>query len=282
MPLIRFNIHAEIHKHADDLPEPVAAFYRTVPYHSFRDEITRLEEGLNQYSGDNPARNYFKWLFLGLCHYLLGRKSYVAWLERAEEAASFPAFLPLIVRLKYETKKAGRILVVVSLGEQINGHIQKLERLHPQLKVIIAGAGFDISDLLRTWNKYEQVFLLAHGEDRSDGYEGHITLGEQVLTPSMLKAHIRSNPLHPKIMGIFCCGMAYDDPEIRSHFDFFMMDRESSVAIFVDMFINGYLHEYYRSYNVLAGFRNGRLATIFRAKSDPTFEIYLRGITLQE
>jgi len=282
LPLIRFNLHAEIHKHADDIPKPVTAFYRNGPYQSFQDEIARLEEGLIQYNGDTPARNYFKWLFLGLCHYLLGRKSYVAYLERAEETAFFPALLPLIVRLKYETKKAGRILVVVSLDEQINPHIQKLERLHPQLKVIIAGAGFEISDLLRTWNKYDQVFLLGHGEDRGEGYEGHITLGGQVMTPSMLKDHIRSNPLHPKIMGICCCGMAFDDPEIKSQFDFFMMDRESSVAIFVEMFINGYLLEYYRSYNVLDGFRNGRLATIFRAKSDPTYEIYLRGITLQE
>lgn len=282
MPLIRFNIHAEIYKHADDIPEPVAAFYRNAPHHSFQDEINRLEEGLNQYTGDTPARNYFKWLFLGLCHYLLGRKSYVACLERAEEAAFFPAFLPLIVKLKYETKRAERILVVVSLTEEINRHIQKLERLHPNLKVVIAGAGFDISDLLHSWNKYEQVFLLAHGEDRSDGYEGHITLGEQVMTPSMLKDHIRSNPLHPKIMGILCCGMAFDDPEIKSQFDFLMMDQESSVAIFVEMFINGYLLEYYRSYNVIDGFHHGRLATIFRAKSDPTYEIYLRGITLQE
>lgn len=280
--MIRFNIHAEIHKHADDIPEPVAAFYRNAPFQSFQDEIIRLEEGLIHYNGDTPARNYFKWLFLGLCHYLFGRKSYVAYLERAEETAFFPSFLPLIVRLKYEAKKAGRILVVVSLGEQINRHIQKLERLHPHLKVVIAGAGFEISDLLRTWNKYDQVFLLGHGEDRSDGYEGHITLGPQVLTPSMLKEHIRSNPLHPKIIGICCCGMAFDDPDIKSHFDFFIMDMESSVAIFVEMFINGYLLEYYRSYNVIDGFHHGRLATLFRAKSDPTYEICLRGITLQE
>jgi len=282
LPLIRFNIHAEIHKHVDDIPEPVVAFYRNAPHQSFQEEITKLEEGLIQYNGDTPARNYFKWLFLGLCHYLLGRKSYVAYLERAEEAAFFPAFLPLIVKLKYETKRAERILVVVALDEHLNRHIQKLERLHPHLKVVIAGAGFDISDLLRTWNKYEQVFLLGHGEDKSEGYEGHITLGDQVMTPSMLKEHIRSNPLHPKIMGICCCGMAFEDPDIKSHFDFFIMDMESSVAIFVEMFINGYLLEYYRSCNVIDAFQHGRLATIFRAKSDPTYEIYMRGITLQE
>lgn len=280
--MIRFNLHAEIYKHADDIPGPVADFYRNAPQLSFQDEITRLEEGLMQYRGDTPARNYFKWLFLGLCHYLLGRKSYVAYLERAEETAFFPAFLPLIVKLKYETKRAERILVVVALGDQINRNIQKQERLHSHLKVVIAGAGFDISDLLRTWNKYDQVFLLGHGEDRSDGYEGHITLGAQVLTPSMLKEHIRANPLHPKIIGICCCGMAFDDPDIKRHFDFFIMDMESSVAIFVEMFINGYLLEYYRSYNVIDGFQHGRLATLFRAKSDPTYEICLRGITLQE
>jgi len=60
-----------------------------------------------------------------------------------------------------------------------------------------------------------------------------------------------------------------------------MTDRESSVPVFAEMFLYGYLSGYYRDHNILQAFRNGRLATIFRAKSDPTYEIYIRGVTLQ-
>ena len=281
MPWKQFNLHAEIHRHAADIPEPVKNFYSDALNQSFQDEINRLEEGLVRYTGDTPAKNYFKWLFLGLCHYLLGRKSYVGLLEQAEATAFYPDLLPLIVKLKYETKKAERILVVVALDEHLNRHINRLGRHFPHVKIIVAGAGFDISDLLRTWNKYDQIFLLGHGEDKSDAYEGHISLGDQALTPSILLRYVRANPLHPKIIGIFCCGGAFHDPEIHSHFDFFMMDRESSVAIFIEMFLNGYLLGYYRSGNVINAFNHGRFATLFRAKSDPTYEIYVRGVTLQ-
>jgi hypothetical protein len=277
----RFNIHAEIHKHTDSIPEPVKEFYRYGPDESFYEKVILLEERLIAYGASTNAQEYFKQVFLGLCHYFMGRKSYLACLEKAEAIGLYPEFLPLIVQLKYEIKRAERTLIIVSYDDALNRHVTKLKRINEHISVIPAAIPFDIEDMLRSWNKYDQVFLLGHGEDKTDTYEGHITLGDKVLTPSMLISYILANPLHPRILGIFSCGEAFNTAEIKSHFDFFMTDRESSVPVFAEMFLYGYLQEYYQRYKMDRAFQCGKLATIFRAKSDPTYEIYLRGVTLQ-
>jgi len=213
LPWNKFNIHAEIHKHTDSIPEPVNAFYRYAPDESIHEKVVLLEEGLVSYRASKDEQEYFKQLFLGLCHYFLGRKSYVACLERAEAATLFPQFLPFIVQLKYEMKKAERILVIVSYDDLINRSVRKLSKLHEHITVIVAQAPVDIEYMLRSWNKYDQVFLLGHGEDKSDSYEGHITLGDNILTPSMLISYIRTNPLHPKILAFFPVGKGLIHPK---------------------------------------------------------------------
>jgi hypothetical protein len=65
---------------------------------------------------------------------------------------------------------------------------------------------------------------------------------------------------------------------IKNHFDFFITDHESSVPMFAEMFLYGYLVEYYRDHRVQHAFESGRLATLFRAKSDPTYKMYVRGV----
>jgi hypothetical protein len=278
----RFNLHAEIHRHAEFIPEPVLDFYRLTPLESFQENIVDLEDQLSRYSGTTTESDYFKWLFLGLCYYFIGRKSYVAHLERAQGTGLYPEFLPLIIQLIYENKKAERILVIVSYDEALNRHIRKLSRLNTHITIKTPEAGFDTEEMFRTWNTYDQVFLIGHGEDRHAGYEGHIKLGDTVLTPTGLLAYLESNPLHPKILGVFACGSAFHTTALKNHFDFFITDHESSVPMFAEMFLYGYLVEYYRDHHVQHAFESGRLATLFRAKSDPTYKMYVRGVTLQE
>ena len=278
----RFNLHAEIHRLAEYIPNPVLDFYRSTPPESFQENVIALEDQLSTYSGTTVESDYFKWLFLGLCHYFLGRKSYVAHLERAQGTGLYPQFLPLIVQLIYEIKKADRILILVSYDEALNRHIKKLSRLSTHITIRTPDAAIAPEDMMRTWNTYDQVFLLGHGEDMRDGYEGHIKLGGTNLTPSSLLAYLESNPLHPKVLGLFACGNGFNTMPIKHHFDFFMTDHESSVPIFAEMFLYGYLVEYFRNHRVQHAFESGKLATLFRAKSDPTYKMYVRGVKLQE
>lgn len=274
----RFNLHAEIHRHAEYIPDPVLDFYRTTSPDSFQENIVLLEDRLSHVLETGPESAYFKSLFLGLCHYFLGRKSYVAHLERAQVTGLFPEFLPLIIQLIYENKKAERILVIVSYDEALNRHIKKLGRLSTHITIKTPDAAFDPEEMLRTWNTYDQVFLLGHGEDQDDAYQGHIRLGGTILTPASLLAYLESNPLHPKILGLFACGNGFNTMAIKNHFDFFITDHESSVPMFAEMFLYGYLVEYYRDHRVQHAFESGRLATLFRAKSDPTYKMYVRGV----
>jgi len=278
LALNRFNLHAEIHRHAECIPQPVLDFYQRTPPESFQENIVLLEDQLSHYSGATAASDYFKWLFLGLCHYFLGRKSYVAHLERAQGTSLYPQFLPLIIQLIYENKKADRILIIVSYDEALNRHIKKLSRLNTHITIKIPDESFDQEEMLRTWNTYDQVFLLGHGEDQHEAYEGHIKLGSTMLTPSALLAYLESNPLHPKILGLFACGSGFNTMAIKNHFDFFITDHESSVPMFAEMFLYGYLVQYYRDHRIPHAFESGRLATFFRAKSDPTYKMYVRGV----
>ena len=63
--------------------------------------------------------------------------------------------------------------------------------------------------------------------------------------------------------------------------DFFMTDNQSSVPEFVEMFFNGFLTEYFNSFRISSAFTMGKLATVFRAGSDPTVELYARDFRVQ-
>ena len=55
-----------------------------------------------------------------------------------------------------------------------------------------------------------------------------------------------------------------------------MTDNQFSSEQVAEMFINGYLLNYFRTYNVQDSFNNGRLSTIFRVGSDPTYELFVK------
>jgi len=277
----RMNIHAEIHKYVESLPAPVIDFCRGKQHFSFVEKLVLLEERLSAYTSPLPAQHYFKCLFLGLCTYYLQKSTYVSYLEQAKEVGLFPEFLPSLLPSSDEQKKAERILVIVAFNHQLNEHFNKLHAIHKRIKVITADAMFEPENIFQIWNSFDQVFLAGHGEDKSESYEGHIRLGKKILTPSMITQAVKEDSRHPSILGIFTCGDAFYVMDIKQKFDFFIADHQSSVPRFVEMFLYGYLTDYYSSHSVLQAFQRGRMATIFSAKSDPTYELFSRGVKLQ-
>jgi len=276
------NVHAEINRHAASLPEPVIDFCEARHTHSFQEKLLQLEDGLSTYVSHLPATNYFKYLFQGFCQYYLQKKTYVTYLNQAANTGLFPQFLPLIIQLIYEQRRAERILIMVSFDDERNGDFKKLSGIHDTITVIAVDDDFDPDDLFTSWGVYDQVFIAGHGENRSETYDGHIRLGKKILTPGMITQAVNENTMHPPILGVFTCGEAFCAMEIKSQFDYFISDHLSSVSRFVEMFLYGYLVDYFRSYTILHAFEAGRLATIFQAKSDPTYKIFTRGVKLQQ
>jgi hypothetical protein len=278
----RMNVHAEIHKHAASLPFPVIDFYQEKQHFPFVQKLILLEERLSTYTSSLPIQYYFKSLFMGLCQYYLQRSTYEGYLEQAQATGLFPEILPTLLPSIDRQVLAERTLVIVSFDDQLNKHYTKLQDIHQHVKVIVAGASFEPESIFQWWNTFDQVFLAGHGEDQSASYEGHIRLGKKILTPGMITKAVKANSNHPSILGIFTCGDAFYSMDIKRKFDFFIADHQSSVPQFIEMFLYGYLTDYYRSYSVLQAFQRGRVATIFSAKSDPTYELFASGINVKE
>ena len=200
----------------------------------------------------------------------------------AADTGLFPEFLPHIIPIVQQSKRSDRILIIVSYEDEINAAFKKLSDIHDNISVVVADDDFNPEAILKSWCTYDQVFIAGHGEDKSETYEGHIRLGRQLLMPGMIATAVKTQAGHPSVLGIFNCGEAFYTMESRSQFDYFMADHQSSVPRFVEMFLYGYLLTYFKSYNVLEAFKAGRMATIFRAKSDPTYQLFTRGVKLQE
>lgn len=276
------NLHADIYRYADAFPDPVIDFYRDTEDFPFEERLCVLDQRLSLYTAHLPAQHYFKYLFQGICQYYLHKPSYVAYLEMAAATGLHPQFLPHIIPLGPGQRRNDRILVIVSFDHKLNGHFMQLCKIHGGITVTVADNDFEPDAMLKSWGAYDQVFIAGHGEDKSDTYEGHIKLGKKLLKPGMIADAVYANEEHPTVLGIFTCGEAFYAMEARSQFEFFIADHQSSVSRFVEMFLFGYLLTYFKSYNVLQAFKAGRMATIFQAKSDPTYKIFTRGVKLQE
>lgn len=276
------HLHAEIYRHADALPDPVIDFYRGTQDYPFKEKLRVLDQRLSTYTTHLPAQHYFKYLFQGICQYYLEKPSYGSHLQKAAETGLFPEFLPHIIPLVHEQTRIERILVIVSFDDVLNVHFKQLSSIHDAITVLVADDDFEPATMVKSWGEYDQVFIAGHGEDKSETYEGHIRLGKQLLVPGMIADAMNANEVNPSVLGIFTCGEAFYAMEARSRFDYFIADHQSSVSRFVEMFLYGYLMTYFKSLNVLHAFQAGRLATIFKAKSDPTYKIFTRGVKLQE
>lgn len=278
----RMDIHAVIHGYAASLPDPVIDFYKARKDRSFREKLITLETGLLECPAHLPEQHYFKYLFLGLCHYYLQKPSYVSYLKRATTTGLFPELLPMVMSLVHEQTIAERILVIISFDPEENIRFEDLRSIHTNITVVVAADDFDPIAMLKSWGTYDQVFIAGHGEHKSETYEGHVRLGRKLLKPGMIADTVMADAALPTVLGIFTCGEAFYSMEARDHFDFFITDHQSSVTSFVEMFLYGYLIDYSRYHNIPHAFQAGRRATIFQAKSDPTFKIFARGVKLQE
>jgi hypothetical protein len=276
------HLHAELYKQVDTFPDPVIDFNKGLQDFPFKEKLRILDQRLSTYTTCLPPRHYFKYLFQGICQYYLQEPSYVMCLEKAVNTGLFPEFIPQTILPDHGQIRSERILVIVSFDDVLNVHFTQLRNIHDAITVIVAGDDFEPDTMLKSWGAYDQVFIAGHGEDKSDTYAGHIKLGKKLLKPGMITDAVYANKENPAVLGIFTCGEAFYTMEARSQFDFFIADHQSSVSRFVEMFLYGYLLTYFQSYNVLQAFKAGRMATIFQAKSDPTYQIFTRGVKLQE
>jgi len=266
----------------DAIPDPVIDFYTGTQDYPFKQKLLILDQRLSTYTTHLPAQHYFKYLFQGICQYYLQKPSYITYLEMAADIGLYPQFLPHIIPHDPGQKRNERILIIVSFDDALNIHYKQLCTIHDAITVIAADDDFNPDDMLQSWGVYDQIFIAGHGEDKSDTYEGHIRLGNKLLKPGMVAEVMNAHQENPTLLGIFTCGEAFYAMESRSQFDYFIADHQSSVPRFVEMFLYGYLLTYFKTYNVLEAFKAGRMATIFQAKSDPTYQLFTRGVKLQE
>jgi len=276
------HLHAELYKYEDAFPGPVKDFYKGTRESSFKDNLLRLDKRLSTYTTHHPLQHFFKCLFQGICQYFLQKPSYLTYMEMAADTGLFPEFLPHIIPIVLQSRRSDRILLIVSYEDEINAVFKKLSDIHDNISVVVADDDFNPEAMLKSWCAYDQVFIAGHGEDKSDTYEGHIRLGNKLLKPGMIAEAMNAHQENPTVLGIFTCGEAFYAMESRNQFDYFIADHQSSVPRFVEMFLYGYLFTYFQSSNVLQAFKAGRIATIFQAKSDPTYQIFSRGVKLQE
>ena len=276
------DIHAVMHAYAESLPDPVIDFYKARQEYSFQEKLINLEAGLLTCPVHLPEQHYFKYLFLGLCQYYLQKPSYVNYLNQATRIGLFPEMLPIVLSLVHEQTIAERILVIISFDSERNIRFEQLREIHNNITVVVATDDFDPLEMLKSWGTYDQVFIAGHGEHKSETYEGHVRLGSRLLKPGMIADALMTDAAPPTVLGIFTCGEAFYAMEARHHFDYFITDHQSSVTSFVEMFLYGYLIDYYKYHIIPHAFQAGRFATIFQAKSDPTFKIFARGVKLQE
>jgi hypothetical protein len=270
----------------DHFPEVILDFYRNekrLPYYSFRGELYYLRkkllaERLKHYP---PEREFYRLLFIALCDYYLGAYRYAArFLDMALALGAEQHLYPLVMEIKYSITRLGRTMVIVSLEDHVARNFLRLEDVDRRITVNIFSEYAHPAEMVAGWRGYDQVFLIGHGEESTGDHAGNVLIGNVEFSPEHLAGHVTSGARLPAVLGIFSCGNGFGDTPAKRHLDYYLTDTYSSVDEFLEMFLNGYLTEYYHSYSIPAAFQKGKLATVFRAVVDPSIVIYSRGIRL--
>ncbi len=275
-----------LRKHQDRFPEVILEFYRSekrLPYYSFRGELYYLRKKLlAERQKDYPQdREFYRLLFIALCDYYLGAYRYaVKFLDMALKLDVEHHLYPLLMEIKYSVTRLDKTLVIVSLEDHVARNFLRMEDIDKRITVNIFSEYPHPADMLADWSGYQQVFLIGHGEESTDGHAGNVLIGSVEFSPDQLAEHVVSGVHLPAVLGVFSCGNGFGDTPAKQHLDYYLTDTYSSVDEFLEMFLTGYLSEYYHSYNITAAFHKGKLATLFRAVVDPSIVMYSRGIRL--
>lgn len=282
-PWILNNIHRELHGNPKIVPEPVNDYYRGITQYSFTGELVKLRNKLKKvkYKG---KKEYIRILFIGLCNYYLGNyRQSVYDLKSIKNPRLIKNLYPLIIQIISNYRKSKiRILIIVSYDNRSNYNFRKLKKYGNTRVYLISDLG-SFEKLIDVWDNYDQVFLFGHGEESQNGSRkgNYIVIGKTKLTPSRLETYFKTGILKcPDVLGIFSCGNGFNKPNIYNRVNYFITDNESSVPEFAEMFITGYLADFFYNWNVINAFRRGTLATVFRAVHDPTLEIFIGGRNL--
>lgn len=266
-----------------DRPRIIDNYYSgKVRNNSFRGELFVLRKKLlaERYTG---KKEFFRLLYIGMCDYFMGKYRYAyQFIQMAQDMKICDEFLPLIMMIKDRSTRLQRVLLIVAYDNVDGYNFRRLEKVDRNINVEVLSSYVNIEKMLQSWNHFDQVYLLGHGADETTDGKNYILIGNKEFTPEHLLNYLKDGANNvPSALGIFSCGNGFNHSAIRSKLDFFMTDNQSSVPEFVEMFFNGFLTEYFNSFRISSAFTMGKLATVFRAGSDPTVELYARDFRVQ-
>ena len=287
-PWMLRDINKYVMDHSALFPDGFREFYEEkgdkLVFYSFRGELYHLRKKLLAERAKHypPEREFYRLLFIAICDYHLGANKYaVQFLDMALALDTGHQLYPLIMQIKYSVVRLARTLVVVSLEDELAYNFRRLEEIDRRIEVDIFPDYANPEDLAKRWKGFNQVFLVGHGEEASDGKDGLIVLGDLELAPGDLEDLFSDKQALPAVFGVFSCGNSFERPSTSNRIDYYLTDTFSSVPEFLEMFLAGYLTEYCRSYDIGLAFQKGKLATLFRADSNPSYVLYSRGILVQ-
>ncbi len=263
------------------LPKELQQYYKFVgkPGNTLEADIYRLKSLLLKYRNRDRKEEINTAIFLAIIGYYIGHYRLTLYFIRQLEAESLePVLKQLLLELKYNIRILDKVLVITSEDATYMTSLRKVasyaNRKMPGKRkklVILKAKNLTFRKLAHYFKSYEQVFLVGHGDDRV------ISLGKKEIGLPDIASLLQGQFDKPNVVGIFSCGNAFRDPSIWEHVDFFMTDNQQSVPVFAEMFLYGYLRNFYNFFSVQRAYDAGNLLPTIRAVNALSIELYAKG-----
>jgi len=191
----------------------------------------------------------------------------------------------LAMEIRYSIRKLDKIIILTSFEKATP--LQSLQNFKSEAikekifreswdgLVIQNVTKFTETDLKSYFQKYEQVFIIGHGN--SIGIE----IGDRIIGLGDIVPTIQNVMNKPNVLGIFSCGDAFNKEEIWNNVDYFVTDTFFSAPLYAEMFLYGYIPSYYRNRDVLKAFDAGWILPAINAISDPSFTMREKGYPIR-
>lgn len=267
-----------------ELPKELQSYYDFVGDDKFslEGDLYKLKKLLLRYKSKSKAEEINTCLFLAILGYYIGEyKLTLYFIRKLEKEEITQIQIRLILDLKYYIRKLDKIIVLTSVEATSLRSLTKVERyvnrgLPPKCKRLVIKPldELKLKDLKAYFKNYEQVFLVGHGDDKI------IEIGGFSLEAHHIIPLLQNQYDKPNVLGIFSCENAFGIPSIRKNVDYFITDNAISAPVFIEMFLYGYLRNFYDFYSIQRAYDAGRILPTIRAVKDVSILLYERGVKI--
>ena len=270
------------------LPPVLRDYYMRLPNEKFDlvSDMSKLKLLLLKYENSSEEEEKNTYIFLAILGLFSGEyKLSLFFIRKLEALPLEQEEIWLIMEIKYSIRKLDKILILTSFSkatplEAIRNYefnvLQKEWRNNNNAGLVIKDINnltdFELQSYFRD---FEQVFLVGHGNSIS------IDIGNRSINLADIASKLDGVLNKPNVLGIFSCGNAFDKEEIWSNVDYFITDTFSSVPVFAEMFLLGYISSYYRNKDVLKAFDSGWILPTINAINNPSYTLREKGYLIK-